>query len=706
MDGLFSSAEISALSGGRRPPAPKSYTLPTQFPSFSRAKRVSIDLESYDTSLGEKKGPGWRKGAYTVGVAVAIQDRSNEISFAEYYPIAHKGVQNLSATNVYNWLGTELAFFTGDLVGANLLYDGDGLQYQDVGAPLAKWRDVQWAEALIDENAMSYKLNSLAKKYLGLSKVTDELKLMYGPGYITRFMEVHPGHARAYGLGDVKLPLQILEEQNKVLKKENMTDLYDLECRLTPFLLYMIRMGVRVDLAKAMGLNISLGAKRDQALREASKLCGVDLNVDNFGKPTVMEAVFRRLSIEVPRTVEGVTYAPGDAKYDATAGRISVKDVWLERLDHPIGELLLTANKCEKAKGTFVDGYITDNAVLDRVHCQFHPLRKKKEENEKSQGTVSGRFSGSNPNLQNIPARDEEIGPLCRSMFIPDEGCLWWSQDYSQIEYRMLIHFAVEMKCKGAEVPQKMYLDNPGTDFHDMCAAMMYAADWNEVLRAFKAGEISEKEKDKKLKALRKPAKNLNFGMVYGMGEAKLANSLGETNPDGTPNDKAKAIMKMYHEAAPYIRDLNKKCVDFANKNEYIDTILHRRRRFELWEPKFTERGAPRETALPHDQALEKWGDKIKVSMTHKALNSKLQGSAADLMKLAMVELWEAGIFDSGNDITCSLTVHDELNGSVVPSARGLAALRDVKHIMENAMKLHLPILTSGATGANWSEAK
>lgn len=734
MDGFFSAEEISNMSGGRRPPAPRDYALPTQFPSFEKAKRISIDLESYDPSIGEDKGPGWRRNAYIVGVAIAVQGKSGSIDFNEYYPTAHKNVTNLDPEKVLGWLGDNLAFFTGDIVGANLLYDGDGLQYQKVEAPLAKWRDVQWAEALLDENAFSYKLNDLAKKYLGLAKVTDELKLLYGDKYIERFMEVHPAHARKYGLGDVRLPLMVLEEQEKALKKEKLTDLYDLECRLTPFLLYMRRLGVRVDTAKAAGLNITLADKRDECLTAASKICGIQLNAENYTKPTVQEGIFRNLGIKVPRLIkepgqkESLRYPPGHEKWRPD-GKISVTDVWLERLDDDpetaekakgIGELLLTANKVEKARGTFVDGYITDNAIGDRVHCEFHPLRKKKDENEKSKGTVSGRFSGSNPNLQNIPARDEEIGPMCRSMFIADEGAQWWSQDYSQIEYRMLIHFAVALGCKGAEVPQELYRKNPDTDFHDMCARMMYAEKdqhggpgWNVLEAMCKAGTITKDELKKKLKNIRKPAKNLNFGMVYGMGEQKLANSLGETNPDGTPNENAKRIMKQYHEASPYIKDLMSKCTKFAEENEYITTILNRRRRFVLWEPRFTPKGQPRPTGLPLEQAKLEWPDqKLKVSMTHKALNAKLQGSAADLMKIAMVLLWERGVFDSGNDINCTLTVHDELNGSFLDTKRGNESLKEVKYVMENAWKLWtgeellLPILTGGATGANWSEAK
>jgi DNA polymerase I-like protein with 3'-5' exonuclease and polymerase domains len=380
---------------------------------------------------------------------------------------------------------------------------------------------------------------------------------------------------------------------------------------------------------------------------------------------------------------------------------------------HDVSDYILTANIAEKARGTFVDGYIGDCAIGDRVHCEFHPLRKKEDEFTKSKGTITGRFSGANPNLQNIPTRDDFIGPLCRSMFVADEGAQWWSQDYSQIEYRFLVHYAIVNKCEGFEVPMNMYLQNPNTDFHDMCAKLMYGTKgpagtqgWNELEALYNSGHLTEEVFKKKLKALRKPAKNLNFGMVYGMGEAKLANQLGMTNPDGKPSKEALQIMKEYHAAAPYIKALNKLSISEAEKNEFVTTILGRRGRFPLWEKKFTEKGAAYEAAQPKEKALELWGNKIRISGTHKALNKKLQGSAADMMKLAMVQLWESGIFDVGNDITCVLTVHDELNGSFVPSARGEASRLEVKRIMENAMQLAIPVLTSGSVGSNWSEAK
>ena len=903
--GLFSAVEIANISGGRRPPAPKGYKLPSVFPSFDRSKRVSIDLESLDPSIAASIGPGWRRDAYIVGFGIALGDKKGSNEFHEYYPIRHKGVENLDAERVLDWLATELAFYRGEIVGTNLLYDFDGFQYQRIHAPFAKFRDIQWAEALLDENAFSYGLNTLSKKYGGEGKVNDVLKQMYGDHYIERFHEIHPGHARAYGLGDVDEPLRILPQQEKQLRKENLDELFDLESRLLPFLLYMRQQGTRVDLKKAARMNIELAATRDKTIREIAEMSGVDTDYENFGKPQIMKAIFDRLDIRYPYLLpkksdgkEGEIVNPPDEKSSAEHiqkyeqakidGKPSFRKLWLDQvLDHPISDLILKANGAEKARGTFVDGYITDNAIGDRVYCEFHPLRRKKDENTKSQGTITGRFScaagwttvhtpsgdvqlssisvgdfvwthknrwrpvthtwmkgleqmfsitlengyvltctgdhlvlefsnehfeevdfsgrecnsgstsvsldgivddragslppkhnlphsrlhskntpsssrtqgtrgtslfseqrgfqesddrenrggtpqlarncerwvrvrdlykrwqetvrpsnchgggawlagasgdfrcsphrqehgeqrtgqscssdarrpqddsfpsseghrhvaikeinpsgmfavyditvaedesycsngifshnSSNPNLQNIPARDDIIGPMCRSMFLPDDGCDFFSADYSQIEYRFLVHYGVEYKCTGADVPQRMYQMNPLTDFHDACAMMMYKKDWDEATAAFLAGRISEKEMVSIHKKLRKPAKNLNFGMVYGMGAPLLAAQLGETNSDGSPNEKANGIMKDYHAAAPYIRELNKICVSEAEKQEFITTILKRRGRFHLWEPRYKEKGKEYGKPCSHEEALAQWGNKIHLCGTHTA---------------------------------------------------------------------------------------
>jgi DNA polymerase-1 len=443
--GLFSSAEVALISGGIRPPAPKDYRLPETFPSFNKAKRICLDLEGKDPSIANDTGPGWRRDAFICGFSVALGDDKGGIEFSEYYPCRHKGGPNLDEARLFDWLRDELAFFSGEITGANLLYDADGFQYQKIYAPLAKWRDVQWAEALIDENAFNYYLQRLAKRYTGHGKETDELKALYGPDYKERMDEVHPGHMRAYGRGDVELPMQILNLQFKELRKQKLEDVYDLECRLLPMLLYMRRKGQPVDLAAAEKLHDSFTIKRTEALRDATKALGkrgFEVNPENFGKPSVLGAALDHLGLVYPKTPK--------------TGQPSVSNDWLEAQEHPFCGFLATANKYDKALETFVNGYVTDYAINGRVHCEFHPLKSVNGKG-KSNGTVAGRFSAVNPNLQNIPVRDKVIGPLCRAMFVPEDGYDFFSGDYCVDPQTRLLKASLEWQSArdipiGAEV--------------------------------------------------------------------------------------------------------------------------------------------------------------------------------------------------------------------------------------------------------------
>lgn len=690
---LFSQDVIDKMQGGIIPPAPKNYRLPDAFPSLGKARRISLDLESYDQSIANDKGPGWRRDAYVVGFAVGIGDTKGNIEFSEYYPLRHKAGPNLDEARVYDWLRDELAFYQGEIAGANLLYDADGYQYQDIIAPLAKWRDVQWAEALIDENRFNYQLQMLAIKYLGVGKVVDELKGLYGPGYKSRMHEVHPGHMRQYGIGDIVLPLQILHAQEKELRKQKLDELFDLESRLMPMLLYMRRKGQRIDMKAAESLGDKFRERREECLREATRMVprkGFELTVENFGKPTVLVAAFEALGIEYPRTEKG---------------NPSIKDEWLMHLEHPFGQMLARANKYDKALETFVNGYVTDYQINGRVHCEFHPLRKVDDDTDKNNGTISGRFSSVHPNLQNIPARDKEIGPLCRAMFIPEEGMDYFSGDYSQIEFRLLVHCAyilaqiprseakkmwgakngddIWVRLQTAAKALDMYKNDPKTDFHNMVVALTGLA------RAY--------------------AKGINFGIAFTMGVEKLATSLGlmEPNPakPGTmrPSQKAMDIMKQYHDNVPFVKAVGQAMTYMAKEVGHTATLLGRRSHFDLWEPKFYENSAGRAKALPYEDAKAAYGDKIARAMTHKALNCYTQGGGADLMKTAMVNAWEAGILDS-DDLIVSLTVHDELDGSVARTAAGQEKLRELQHIMETAIPISLPTTTEFKLGHNWAE--
>lgn len=671
MDCIFSQEEMADLFCGQIPPAPTDYVLPTSFPDLRKAARISVDLETLDPNIVDYGNGVYRKDGKIVGVAIAAWDSAKVLMHAEYYPIAHKAGPNLDHDKVMQYLRDNLNFFEGELTGANVsLYDGDWLQSEGVRPALAKWRDVQWAEPLIDEMSFTYKLDYLAHKYLNTGKVTNELKELYGPDYIKRFNEVHPGHARKYGIGDVLLPSAILDCQYKELDALGLRKLYETECRLTPFLLYLREQGVRVDMDRAAEVREILAGKRAQAMKEASDACGIPITVDNFNNKKLLEYIFKKLGIPVPKSRD--------------TGELSITDEWLKHLQHPFGKALMGVNKYNKAKNVFVENYIFGCQVDGRVHGEFHPLRKAGDDEENDAGTESGRFSGTNPNLQNIPARDKEIGPLCRSQFVPELGAQWWAADYSQIEYRMLVHMALMRKCKGADIAQRMYIEKPDTDFHQAVA------------------DLTGLE--------RKDAKNLNFGLVYGMGIMLLAKNLNLLDDKGKPLPKVTEIMETYHARAPFIKDLYNLCIKDAADDGEIRTILNRRSQFDFWGPRIPRKDAKGKMigsqALPYNMAIEAYGFDLRRELTHKALNRLLQGSAADLMKAAMVQAWEAGVFSSTKDFTCSLTVHDELDGSIFPSKRGEEAWAELQHIMKTAIPLKVPVLVGAGIANNWAEAK
>jgi DNA polymerase I-like protein with 3'-5' exonuclease and polymerase domains len=730
-----------------RPPVPEGYKIPTTFPNFVHAKRVTIDAETHDPELNTKGCGLMRGNAYVVGWAVQIEYSNGEV-FKEYYPMRHDYGDNCSAVGVEQWLADNMndPNFKAEIVGANVCqYDGMFMHMSNVRPINGQWRDIQWSEPLLDENAPSYSLESQCKKYGLPGKEYGDLTALYGPKWIQHFREVHPYHARGYALGDVDRPGRILDMQIPKLKKEKLLDLFHLESRLTPFLHYMRKVGVRVDKQAAENFNDELMIMRDAQFDHLSQQVGFPVSMENYGKRETLVKIFDTLrdqSIAAGGDGSAFIYPYTEPTAKNPNGLPSFKKDWLDKIVDPTAKNLLTARSYEKSRSTFVEGYILDYIVNGRLHCEFNPLKQIDDE-EGARGTASGRFSSTNPNLQNIPSRDPFLGPILRSMFLPEEGADWWSLDYSQIEYRLLIHFAYLTKCIGADVARKAYMDNPKMDFHTLTAELMQEPLVKVMLNAIWNGVLPDDWK----KQVRKIAKNINFGLAYGMGVDKLAVALGLAYWEPKykcwkAKPEAKAILDTYHKMNPYVRAINKAATKQAQLVGYIKTYLGRRSRFEMWELDMF--GSEKYPAYPLEEAKKMYvSDKanwhkdkrgywvsdepildrdgntcydnfgeiryktLKRAGTHKALNRVLQGSAADMMKLAMVRMWEAGIFDEKvtNDIWCHLTIHDELDGSVLPTDRGKKALAEVRNIMETCMPLEVPVLTGGELGANWHEA-
>ena len=314
-------------------------------------------------------------------------------------------------------------------------------------------------------------------------------------------------------------------------------------------------------------------------------------------------------------------------------------------------KLIARAREINKAHTTFIDT-ILKHQYKGRIHAEINQLRSDQG------GTVTGRFSYANPNLQQIPARNKELGPAIRSLFIPEEGMTWGCFDYSQQEPRLVVHYAALQNLYGVEEVLDTYHEGDA-DFHTIVADM---------------AEIP-----------RSQAKTINLGLFYGMGKNKLQAELGVSK------DKAEDLFKQYHNKVPFVKKLMDNVMQRAQSSGKIRTLLGRLCRFHLWEP--NQFGIHK--ALPHEAALAEHGPGIKRAYTYKALNRLIQGSAADMTKKAMIELHKEGI-------TPHIQVHDELDISVV---NPLEASK-IKDIMESAVQLEVPNKVDYESGPNWGSIK
>jgi hypothetical protein len=350
--------------------------------------------------------------------------------------------------------------------------------------------------------------------------------------------------------------------------------------------------------------------------------------------------VFDALNLEYPKTSK--TEAPSFTKN------------FLATHPHEVARSIVRARELNKARTTFIDS-ITKHSVRGRIHADIHQLRGD------DGGTVTGRFSYSSPNLQQIPSRDEEIGPLIRGLFIPEQGELWGSFDYSSQEPRIVVHYANILNMEGAGVFAEAYQNDARSDFHQIAADIVGVP--------------------------RKQAKTINLGLFYGMGVNKLSEQLGLDLATG------KALFREYHEKVPFVRELSDQVSRIANSRGNIRTILGRRCRFDKWEP--ATFGVHK--ALPHDDAVREYGPtvQLKRAFTYKALNRLIQGSAADQTKKAMVDLYEAGLLPM-------VQIHDELAVSVANPEQA----HEIVRVMQDAVPLIVPSIVDAELGPSWGEAK
>ena len=604
---------------------------PTEFPSMEGKQVVAIDLETCDTEL-KTMGPGWsRKIGKVIGIAISSGD------FTAYYPIAHDGGGNMDKDVVLKYIKSVCEDESIQKVFHNAQYDIGWLSVLNIEVK-GYIHDTMIASALLNENRYSYTLNSMVHEYLGEYKDEKVLKAKAEELGIDPKSEMYKLPAEfvgEYAEADAFLTFRLHEKMMLEIKNDALETVYDMECRLIRVIFNMTKRGVRVNMERAFALKRKLLVKEKNYLKRIKDITGSDVQV--WAARSVAKA-FDDINLEYPRT---------------TLGAPSFTQTFLETHSHELPRMITKARVLNKLQGTFIDG-IKRHIHNDRLHAHINQIRGD------SGGTVTGRFSMYAPNLQQMPIRSE-FGSELRKIFIPEQGEYWLSADYSQQEPRILTHFAILNKNKGAEDVQEAFIK--GLDFHRQTADM--------------AG------------IPRRLAKTIGLGVMYGMGYKKLAVDL-----DISPVE-AKEMLKEFRTKVPFMQGMLEDVMNRANKVGTIRTYLGRKCRFDLYEPSWYDPGVFHK-ALPLKQAQAEYGGQIKRAGTYKALNRLIQGTAADQTKKAMVDVYE------NLGIIPLIQVHDELNCSVKSDKQA----KDIKDIMENSMKLEVPSKVDFKTKDNWGDAK
>ena len=608
--------------------APQTEWLPPEtFPDLSKYDEIAIDLETKDPDLIKMGSGNVTKRGDVTGVAVAVHD------WAGYYPIAHEGGGNMDRAKVLKWFQGVLS--TPALkIFHNAMYDVCWIRALGLSIN-GKIVDTMIASALVDENQMRYDLNNCSKRYTGKTKnetALYEAAKSWGVDAKAEMYKLPAIYVGAYAEKDAELTLELWQELKKEILHQDINSIFELETELFPCLVDMRFLGVRVDVEQAHKLKEELHKQEKECLLEVKKQTQVDVQI--WAARSIAQ-VFEKLRLPFDRTEK--TDSPSFTKN------------FLQNHPHPLVKRIAQAREINKAHTTFIDTILKHNHK-GRIHAEINQLRGD------NGGTVTGRFSYSNPNLQQIPARNKELGPAIRSLFIPEEGHTWGCFDYSQQEPRLVVHYAALQNLYGVGDVLDAYRKDDA-DFHDIVADM---------------AEIP-----------RSQAKTINLGLFYGMGKNKLQAELGVSK------DKSDELFRQYHRRVPFVKQLMDNVMTRAQNSGKIRTLLGRLCRFHLWEP--NQFGIHK--ALPHDAALMEHGPGIKRAYTYKALNRLIQGSAADMTKKAMIELYKEGI-------TPHIQVHDELDISVSDNAD------KIKEIMENAVSLEVPNKVDYEFGSNWGNIK
>ncbi len=609
---------------------PTEWTPPDTFPTqlLKDAEEIAIDLETRDPNL-KSLGPGYIRGdGEVVGVSIACE------GFADYFPFAHESGFNFPKKRVLDFV-RDVVSEQQNKVFHNAGYDVGWLKNEGITVQ-GRIIDTMVVAPLIDENQFWYSLNALGRQYVNEGKTEGELIQAaeeWGLDPKAEMWRLPSAYVGTYATQDAALTLKLWNRFKILLEEQNLWNIFELEMNVLPIILDMKQRGVRVDVERAEVLKKKLIAREKKVVREIIKESGV--KEVQLWAANSLSKVFDALKLSYLRTPTGLP---------------SFTKAFLENHSHPVAQLIREAREINKTHSTFIDS-ILKHEHNGRIHAEIRQLKGE------SGGTVTGRLSMSNPNLQQVPARNKEIGPLIRSLFLPEEGQKWCSADFSQQEPRILTHYASRSRYDGAETVADAYI-NGDADFHQEVANLVGID--------------------------RKTAKTIGLGIMYGMGKGKLADQLGVGVPE------ASDVLQKFNTYAPFVRQLADSVMRSANQKGYIKTILGRRCHFDMWEPLKYGTGRP----LKYKEAVHEYNGEIKRAFVYKALNKLIQGSAADMTKQSMVHCYREGF-------SPLLQVHDEL----VFSIDDKKDVESICKIMEEAVPLDVPNKVDAEVGKTWGDS-
>jgi DNA polymerase I-like protein with 3'-5' exonuclease and polymerase domains len=541
---------------------------PEEYPDLRSYDEIAVDLETRDPDLKSKGSGSVIGNGEVVGIAVAVPGRKF------YFPIAHGSGPNMDRKRTLEWFKDIMA---SDAIKIfhNAMYDVCWIR--NLGIKInGLIVDTMIAASLIDENRFQYSLNSISWDYLGHGKnegaLNEEAKSR-GLDPKADMWQLPAMYVGGYAEKDAELTLELWQIFKKEIIHQDIESIFNLETDLFPCLVDMKFKGVRVNAEHASVLKKQLIAREEALLFDIKKETGIDIQIMAARSIAKM---FDQLKLPYDKTEK--SKEPSFTKN------------FLQEHPHPLVQKIAQAREVNKAHTTFIDS-ILKFEHKGRIHADINQIRSDQG------GTVTGRFSYSNPNLQQLPARNKDLGPMIRSLFLPDEGCTWGCFDYSQQEPRLVAHYAALYKFPSVYEVIDEYNNDSSTDFHQMVAEMAQIP--------------------------RSQAKTINLGLFYGMGKTKLQAELGVSK------EKAAELFEQYHAKVPFVKQLINAASNRAQERGQIRTLLGRLCRFHLWEPNMFGM----HKALPHEEALQEHGPGIKRAMTYKALNKLIQGSAADMTK-------------------------------------------------------------------------